>query len=125
VRAWLHHAGDGQALLDATVTPFLHREVAEEVLQRFAHEAARIPRLYLERTLELVSGTSFVDRLGAVTIPILVVSSAADQLHTTERDLISSFPRARVEVVDAGPEIPMEQAVMFARALDRFLRELG
>jgi|SRR6266487_3179794 len=107
------------------MTPFLRRDVAEEILRRFAREAARIPRSYLERTFELVSGTSFVDRLGAVTIPILVVSSAADQLHTTERDLIASFPRARVEVVDAGQEIPMEQPVMFARALDRFLRELG
>lgn len=124
-RAWVQLAGDGDALLHATVTPFLRREVSEEILQRFAHEAARIPRSYLERTLELITGASFVDRLGAMAIPALVLSSAADRLHTTERDLGASFPAARVEVIDAGPEIPMEEPFLFARALDRFLRELA
>ena len=124
VREWVQHAGDGQALVDVTVRPFLRVAVAEDILQRFAREAEKIPRTYLERTLELVSGTSFIERLGAVTIPVLVVSSAADPVHTTERDIVASFPRARVEVIEAGTEIPMEQPVAFARALERFLGEL-
>lgn len=125
VQAWVRLAGDGQALLDATVTPFLRTSVAEDVLQRFAREAARIPRSYLERTMKLVRGTSFAERLGGVTIPVLIVSSAADPVHTTEREIVGSFPQARLEVIDAGPEIPMEQPVAFARVVDRFVREVA
>jgi len=43
---------------------------------------------------------------------------------TTERDIVASFPRARLEVIEAGTEIPMEQPVAFVRALERFLDEL-
>jgi non-heme chloroperoxidase len=120
-RGWANLAGYGQALLDASVTPFLQSEVPQAVLQRFAHEAARIPQPYLQGTLDLLSETSFVDRLGAVTIPVLVVSSRADTLHTTEQDLIASFPHARIDVIDAGPDIPMEQPLILARTIDRFL----
>jgi pimeloyl-ACP methyl ester carboxylesterase len=71
VRGWVQHAGHGQALLDASVMPFLRNAVAEEVLQRFVREAAKIPRTYLERTMDLVSETSFIERLSSVSIPVL------------------------------------------------------
>jgi pimeloyl-ACP methyl ester carboxylesterase len=123
-RGWADLAGDGPGLLEATVRPFLRRPVPEAVLGRFARDAARIPRSYLEGTMALLSETSFADRLGAPEIPVLVASSAADALHPTARDLPASFPTARLEVFDAGSEIPMEQPAALARAIDRFLSDI-
>jgi pimeloyl-ACP methyl ester carboxylesterase len=74
-------------------------------------------QIYLERTIDLVSETSFADRLNDVTVPVLIVSSAGDPSHSTESDLGRSFPQARVQVVDAGTEIRMEQPVAFATPL--------
>ncbi len=121
---WVQHAGDGKALVDASVRPFLRNAVSDDVLERFAREAAKIPRMYLERTLDLVSTTSFIERLGSVTIPVLVISSDADPVHSTEHDLVRSLPEARREVLEAGTEIPMEQPVAFAHMVERFLQDI-
>src|SRR6266700_1678094 len=61
VAEWVEVAGDAQAFLDRTVTPYVRKAVAEQVLRRYGEEAAKIPRRYLERTLNLVASTSFVD----------------------------------------------------------------
>ena len=124
VRAWVELAGDGEALVEDSIKRFLRAPVPDEVLQRAARNAAKIPRIYLERTLELVETTSFTERLDAVDIPILVVSTDDDPVHTTEQDILASFRRARPETMTSGVEIPMEQPVEFARVVEKFLAEL-
>lgn len=124
VHAWVELAGHGEALVEDAVKRFLRAPVPHEVLRRVAREAAKIPRIYLERTLELVGTTSFIERLGDVAIPVLVVSTADDPVHTTERDILVSFPRARMKAMPSGPEIPLEHPAEFARVLERFLAEL-
>ncbi len=125
VHAWVRLAGDGDALVEDSVKRFLRAPVPDEVLQRFARNAAKIPQFYLQRTLDLVEKTSFIERLGAVQIPVLVASSDDDAVHSTERDILTSFPQARRETVRSGAEIPMEQPSEFARVLEKFLGELG
>jgi pimeloyl-ACP methyl ester carboxylesterase len=123
VAGWPDLAGQGQELTNATVVPFLKREVPAEVLRRFGENAARIPRDYLRWTMELV-GTSFGERLATTSIPALIVSSAGDPLHTTESELTSTFPAARVTTVDTGSEIPMEAPAELATLIAAFVSEL-
>lgn len=125
VRAWVELAGDGEAMVEDSVQRFLRSPVPADVLRRVAHDAAKIPRGYLERTLDLVATSSFVDRLGDVRIPVLVVSTDDDPVHTTERNILSSFPQARMETMTSGPEIPLERPAEFAVVLERFLAELA
>ena len=124
VRAWVELAGDGEGLVNASVKPFLRAWVSDDVLQRTARHAAKIPRIYLERTLELVETTSFIERLGAAEAPVLLLSTDDDPIHTTERDILASFRHARVETLTSGAEIPMEQPAEFARVVEEFLAEL-
>jgi pimeloyl-ACP methyl ester carboxylesterase len=87
--------------------------------------AAKIPRAYLERTLTLVSSTSFIERLHSVRIPALVISSAEDPVHSTESDVVASLPNARLEILDSGPEIPMELPAELAHLIEEFVAELS
>lgn len=122
---WVELAGNAQALVDTTVIPDLRRPVPEHVLRRFGENAAKIPRAYLEGTMDLVSSTSFIERLGSVRVPALVVSSARDPVHSTERDIIASLPNARLEILDCGNEIPMELPVEFAKMIEKFVARLS
>jgi len=124
VREWVELAGDGEALVEDSIKRFLRTPVPDEVLQRAARNAAKIPRIYLERTLELVETTSFIERLGTVNIPVLVVSTGDDPVHSTEQDILASFQRARIEMMTSGAEIPMEHPIEFARVVEKFVAEL-
>ncbi len=124
VAEWVELAGDAKALIRATVLPFVRRPVSERILSRFGENAAKIPRTYLERTLSLVASTTFIDRLGSVRIPALVVSSASDPVHSTEREIVASLPNARLEILDCGPEIPMELPAELANLIGKFVAEL-
>jgi pimeloyl-ACP methyl ester carboxylesterase len=64
------------------------------------------------------------ERLGSVRVPALVVSSARDPVHSTERDIVASLPEARLEILDCGPEIPMELPVELAHLIEKFVAEL-
>jgi pimeloyl-ACP methyl ester carboxylesterase len=125
VAEWIGLAGNAQAFIDTTVTPYLRRPVPEHVLRRFGENAAKIPRAYLERTLNLVGSTSFIEGLRSVRIPALVVSSAQDPVHSTERDIVASLPNARLEILDSGPEIPMELPAELAQLIEEFVGELS
>jgi 3-oxoadipate enol-lactonase len=125
VQEWIGLAGDPQQFVDTTITPFLRRPVPEHVLRRFGENAARIPRTYLERTMNLVSSTSFIERLDSVRIPALVVSSAQDPIHSTERDIVASLPNARIEILDSGTEIPMELPAELAHLIEDFVAALA
>lgn len=51
VAGWVGVAGDAQAFLDMTILPYIRRSVPDDVLRRFGENAAKIPREYLERTI--------------------------------------------------------------------------
>lgn len=125
VHAWVELAGDGDALVEDSIKRFLRAPVPDAVLRRASQAASKIPRIYLERTMELVERTSFAERLGQVQMPVLVVSSEDDPVHKTEREILMSFPQARTRTMKSGSEIPMEQPTGLARALQEFLTELA
>jgi len=122
---WVDLAGDAQALADQTLRPYLRRPVPEEVIRRFGEDAAKIHRAYLEWTTQLVSSTSFVERLTSVQIPALVVSAASDPLHSAAADaIVASLPNARRQTPECGPEIPMELPAAFAHLVEGFVGHL-
>jgi 3-oxoadipate enol-lactonase len=125
VKEWVGLAGNPQQFVDTTITPYLRRPVPDHVLRRFGENAARIPRAYLEGTLNLVSSTSFIERLDSVRIPALVVSSDQDPVHSTESDIIALLPNARLEILDSGPEIPMELPAELAHLIEEFAAALS
>lgn len=124
VAEWVGLAGDAQAFVDAIV-PYLHRTVPEHVLQRYGEDWAKIPPAYLERTLNLVASTSFIERLASVLVHTLVVAGGRDPLHSEMRDaVIASLPNAHLEILDCGAEIPLEAPAELARLIQKFVAEL-
>ena len=121
VRKWIELVGNARAFVETTIRPYLRHDVPEGVLTRFGEDAARIPRAYLEQTMNLVSSTSFIDDLGVIRVPTLIVSSSGDPIHSTESDIMASVPYAQREVIDSGPEIPMEKPQDLARLIERFV----
>lgn len=124
VSAWVDLAGDGDALVEESIKRFLRAPVPDGVLRRAAQEASKIPRTYLQKTLQLVATTSFAEQLGTMRIPVLVVSTDDNPLHTTEHQILDSFPDARTRTMSCGSEIPMEQPEAFAGALQEFISQL-
>lgn len=122
VRAWTNLAGDGEALVNESVRRFLKREVPEEILARIASSAAKIPRIYLERTLHLVETTTFADRCSGISLPVLVLSTE-DGIHSTQRDIATSFPQAVIHKVASSAEMPIEDPQEFARIIMKFAAE--
>lgn len=127
VAQWLGLAGDGQAFVETTVTPYIHRPVPQDVLRRFGENAAKISRADLERTLNLTTATSFIERLGSVRVPALVVAGARDPLLPRElaEGVVASLPNARLEMLDCGHEIPVELPAELAHLIDKFLLSLA
>ena len=124
VAEWVTLVGDGQAILDKGVVPYIHRPVPEHVLRRFAENWAKIPRAYLEGTLKLVE-SSFSERVRSVRVPALVVAGARDPLHSAmARDVVAALPRARLETLDCGAEIPMEMPGELAHLIEQFVSDL-
>jgi len=75
--------------------------------------------------MNLVASTSFVERLGSMQIPVLIVAAASDPLHAVGTDAISaSWPNTRLERLDCGPEIPIELPEGFAHLLGGFVGQL-
>jgi pimeloyl-ACP methyl ester carboxylesterase len=119
-------AGNAQGLVEQTVRPYIRGPVPENVLRRFGEDAAKIPRAFLEKTLDLVRSTSFLERLDAIHIPVLIVTGSGDSLHSAAHAaVLASLPQARSETLDCGGEIPMELPAELADLITRFVARLG
>jgi pimeloyl-ACP methyl ester carboxylesterase len=126
VAEWVEFAGNAQELVDHTVRPYIHASVPDRVLKRFGEDAAKIPRVFLEKTLHLVASTSFIERLGAIHTPVLIVTGSRDPLHSAAAAAVSgSLPHARIESLDCGGEIPMEMPAELAHLIMRLIEGLG
>ena len=75
--------------------PYMTRPVEPELLERFGRDAATVGRAALEGTLHAAMGTSFADRLAAITTPTLVIGGSGDPMFTPERCAPASWRRSR------------------------------
>jgi pimeloyl-ACP methyl ester carboxylesterase len=120
---WLGREGDPARMAELPV-PFMTRAVAPELIERFAVDAAMIDRTALEGTLDAVMTTSFVDRLGTITAPTLVIGGSGDPMFTPDmlRDaVVPPLASACLELIDCGHEIPIEAPRELAALIEDFI----
>ena len=123
---WYAREGDAGRMA-AIVTQYATQPVSAELLERCGQDAARVPRAALQGTMELVTSTSFKDRLNDLAGPPLVVGGRDDQIFTPEvlaEAVAAPLPGARLEILDCGHEIPIEQPRQLARLIDEFATEV-
>jgi non-heme chloroperoxidase len=123
---WYSRAGDVSAMREL-LTPFLTGPVDQVAFERFAHDAARIPRSALEGTMQVTLEQDFAASLPSITAPTLVIGGSRDELFPPEllrAALVAQIPGARFALVDCGHEIPLERPREFAALLEAFLAGL-
>ena len=120
---WYACAGDAERM--ATLAePFMTQPVAHEVLAEFGRQAARVPLAALQGTIETVMSTSFQ----AVAVPTLVLGGLHDPMFAPDvmrEGVTAAIPGARLELLDCGHEIPIEQPLELATLIDAFVTQVG
>jgi pimeloyl-ACP methyl ester carboxylesterase len=123
VEDWLSREGDAARML-TIVEPYVTQTIEPRILERFAHDAATASRAALKGTLDAVCTTSFADRVGSIAAPTLVVGGSGDPMFPPDAlraGVVAPLPRARLELVDAGHEIPVERPRELAALIGAFL----
>ncbi|MGY1809288.1 alpha/beta fold hydrolase [Blastococcus sp. SYSU D00669] len=123
---WYAREGDAGRMA-AIVAQYATQPVSAELLGRCGQDAARVPRAALQGTMELVTSTTFTDRLADLAVPTLVVGGRDDQIFTPDalaEAVAAPLPGARLEILDCGHEIPVERPRQLAELIDEFAAEV-
>jgi non-heme chloroperoxidase len=124
---WYSRAGSAERMIEL-VRAFLAGPVDESALGRFGRDAAVVPRRALEGTMRACIGTSFLDRLPAMTAPTLVVGGREDTIFTPEmlrEEIVARVSGARLALLDCGHEVPLERPRELAALVEAFLAGVG
>jgi pimeloyl-ACP methyl ester carboxylesterase len=124
---WFGREGDAARMAEIP-SMYASRPVPAEVLDRCGVDAARVPLAALRGTIELVTGSPFTDRLTRVTTPTLVVGGRDDAIFSPEglaKSVVAPVRGARLELLDCGHEIPIEQPRALAALIDVFAADLA
>ena len=95
-----------------------------EKLRRFQEDAASCRPEITLGDFHACNGFDVMQRLGSITVPVLVVSADGDQLTPPKYGefLQNNIPQAsRVHVMDAGHIVPLEKPDEFNKAVIEFL----
>src|SRR5262249_25483001 len=120
---WYGMAGNAEGWTELAKA-YTTQPVPHEVLERFGRDAARVPLAALRGTMDIIASASFA----AAPVPTLVVGGLSDALFTPEflRDeVVGPIPGARLELVDAGHEIPVERPRELAALIEAFVEEVA
>ncbi len=124
---WIDRAGDRAKLIELTRW-FLTQPVEQDVLEAWADDAIKVPRVVLDESLKACLRTSFSDKLQGVSTPTLIVGGAHDPIFSPEilRSAVQApLKGARVVILDCNHEIPLERPVDLAGLIDAFIAGLG
>ena len=102
--------------------------VEQEVLEAWADDAIKVPRVVLDESLKACLHTSFSDKLRDVRAPTLIVGGTHDAIFSPEvlRSAVQApLKGARLVVLDCNHEIPIERPVELAGLMEAFLAGLG
>jgi 3-oxoadipate enol-lactonase len=127
IEDWLSREGDAERLA-AVVEPYVTQPIEPRLLERFGEDAATASRAGLEGTLDAACTTSFADEVGSIDAPTLVVGGSGDPMFPPDAlraGVVAPLPRARLALVDAGHEIPVERPRELAALTEAFLAGLG
>lgn len=120
---WYSREGDAERMIELTQS-FTAKPVSREVLEPFGRDAAKIRRPALEQTATMCTSMSFADRIGELETLTLVVGGVHDQIFTPDvlrGGVVAPLKRARLVLVDAGHEIPLEQPDVLAALVEAFV----
>ena len=120
---WYACAGDA-ARMTALPDPYITQAVPGEVLERFGRQAASVPLAALQGTMEAVTSTSFA----AASVPTLVIGGRHDPMFTPDsmrHGVAEAIPGARLELLDCGHEIPIEQPRELATLIEEFVEHVA
>lgn len=124
---WYAREGDADRMIEL-MRSFMAKPVSDEVLEPIGRDAAKVKRTALEQTATMCTSVSFSDRVGEIDVPTLVVGGLDDAIFTPDvlrAGVVSPLPRARLVVVDAGHEIPLEQPQVLAALIEAFVAGLA
>jgi pimeloyl-ACP methyl ester carboxylesterase len=124
---WYGRVGDASALA-AVTEQYADLPIPAEVLGRIGDAAARVPLEALTGTLGTCLTTSFVEALGAVQVPTLVVGGKRDSIFSPDvlrSGVVEPLSSARLAQLEFGHEIPVEAPVELAAVVEGFLAGLN
>jgi pimeloyl-ACP methyl ester carboxylesterase len=124
---WYGREGDAARMAEIP-RMYASQPVSAEVLNRCGVDAARVPLVALRGTIELVTSASFADRLAAITVPTLVVGGRNDAIFSPEalaEGVVAPIRGARLELLDCGHEVPIEQPRQLATLIEAFAADLA
>lgn len=123
---WLGREGDAGRMAEIAEM-YSSNAIEPQLLERFGEDAALVGRAALEGSLDAAVATSFADRVGAIAAPTLAVGGIHDGMFTPElmrEAVVAPLPVARLALVDAGHEIPIELPRQLAALIEAFLAGL-
>src|SRR5262249_13242754 len=121
---WYAREGDAARLAEL-VTAYASNPIDPDALDRFGEAAARIPRSALEGSFTACIGTSF--DVSSIAAPTLVIGGIHDAIFSPDvlrGGVVAPLANARLALVDAGHEIPLERPREFAALIEAFLAGL-
>ncbi len=123
---WYSRAGDAARLIDLSLS-CATRPIADDVLEAFGRDAARVTRGVLEDTMNLVRDSDFSAQVTGSTVPTLIVGGSKDWIFPPEAmraGVAAPLARAEVQDLDCGHEIPVEAAEELADLVSQFVRDV-
>jgi pimeloyl-ACP methyl ester carboxylesterase len=123
---WLKFSQDRNAWA-GFIRGFTKEEPSAEILEEYFKDVSSASRFALAGTFHMCRTGEFADRLEALQTPTLVIGGVHDPMFPPKflrEQFTARIPRARLALIDAGHEIPLEAPQQLAGLLEAFLAGL-
>jgi pimeloyl-ACP methyl ester carboxylesterase len=84
----------------------------------------RVPEYSLRQTLRICAQPGFAEELSRVPVPTLVIGGSFDPLMGPaylRREVVAKIPRARLQLLDCGHNVPLEKPAETAALIGEFV----
>jgi non-heme chloroperoxidase len=123
---WLAFSQDRSAWA-RFIRGFTKEEVSADLLEEYFKDVSSTSRFALAGTFHMCRLGQFAERLNALETPTLVVGGIHDPMFPPQflrEQVTARIPGARLALIDAGHEIPLEAPQQLAGLLEAFLAGL-
>ena len=123
---WLKSSQDRTAWAHF-IRSFTKEEIRTDMIEEYFKDVSTTSRFALAGTFHMCRTGEFVDRVKALETPTLVIGGNHDPMFPPQflrEQFTSRIARARLALIDAGHEIPLEAPQQTAGLLEAFLAGL-
>ncbi len=123
---WLRCSRDRSAWT-GFIRGFTKEEISPDILEEYFKDVSTTSPFALSGTFHMCRTGEFGARLKALETPTLVIGGIHDPMFTPQflrEQITARIPRARLALIDAGHEIPLEAPQQMAGLLEAFLAGL-